>query len=210
MDDDRDMTAFLASSLVHRFEPRTASSGAEALGLLEQGLKPRAVVCDVMMPGMDGFELKRAVDGLERFSGTPFLFLTAKADPETRLEGLSAGAVDYITKPFKLEELELKLRSLVSMVKADHERLERSILKVLRGEEPGPAKAAGWRDRALLLGLEEKDFDLLALILDGLGDKEIAPRLGLSHRTVSNRVSTILKIAKVASRTALVALLMKD
>ena len=209
VDDDRDMTAFLASSLSRGFDPRIASSGAEALGLLEKGYVPRVVICDVMMPGMDGFELKRAVDGLERFSGTPFLFLTAKADPETRLEGLSAGAVDYITKPFRLEELDLKLRSLASMVKADHERLERSIVRILRGAEPVPASSGDWRERAVKYGLEARDFELLALLLDGLGDKEIAARLGLSPRTVSNRVSNVLKQSRATSRTALAAMLLR-
>jgi two-component system, OmpR family, response regulator MprA len=93
------------------YEVDLAVDGQEALDRLEASPEPDAVVLDVLMPVIDGLEvctrLRRAGSRL------PVLMLTARAEVENRVEGLDAGADDYVTKPFALEELLARLRALL-------------------------------------------------------------------------------------------------
>ncbi len=89
----------------------TAADGPTALDLAERE-RPDAILLDVMMPGMDGFEVCRRLRASASLSTLPVLLLTALDDRESRLRGLSAGADDFITKPFDSVELRLRLRTL--------------------------------------------------------------------------------------------------
>ena len=89
----------------------TAPDGHTALALAEQ-MRPDAVLLDVMMPDLDGFEVCRRLRAMPALSTLPILLLTALDDRASRLEGLGAGADDFITKPFDSVELRLRLRTL--------------------------------------------------------------------------------------------------
>ena len=90
--------------------PVPAGDGLEALALAEEDGNFDAVVLDVMMPGLDGFAVCRA---LRRRSAVPILFLTAPSDEEDKLWGYELGADDYITKPFSLSLLYAKATALI-------------------------------------------------------------------------------------------------
>ena len=90
--------------------PVPAGDGLEALALAEEDRNFDAVVLDVMMPGLDGFAVCRA---LRRRSAVPILFLTALSDEEDKLWGYELGADDYITKPFSLSLLYAKVTALI-------------------------------------------------------------------------------------------------
>jgi DNA-binding response OmpR family regulator len=82
----------------------TAKNGKEALGLLEE-VDPALVLLDVMMPGMDGWEVARVIKNHPKFGRTRVVMLTARSDFADKHEGLRAGADDYIVKPIQLREL---------------------------------------------------------------------------------------------------------
>ena len=110
VDDDRDLSALLARSAAEEnLAADSCASGREALALLEQG-DYQLVVLDVMMPGMDGFETMARIRAK---SGVPILMLTARGDAESKVRGLRAGADDYLTKPFAMEELLARMQSLI-------------------------------------------------------------------------------------------------
>ena len=90
--------------------PVPAGDGLEALALAEEDRNFDAVVLDVMMPGLDGFAVCRA---LRQRSAVPILFLTALSDEEDKLWGYEMGADDYITKPFSLSLLYAKVTALI-------------------------------------------------------------------------------------------------
>ena len=90
--------------------PVPAGDGLEALALAEEDGNFDAVVLDVMMPGLDGFAVCRA---LRQRSAVPILFLTALSDEEDKLWGYELGADDYITKPFSLSLLYAKVTALI-------------------------------------------------------------------------------------------------
>lgn len=111
VDDEPNIVELLTVSLKFQgFDVEAAESGQEALKLARE-LKPDAYILDVMMPGMDGFELlaKLRSEGLD----APVLFLTAKDGVEDRIHGLTIGADDYVTKPFSLEEVITRLRVIL-------------------------------------------------------------------------------------------------
>jgi two-component system response regulator MprA len=93
------------------YEIELAADGSEALELLENGSEPDAMILDVLMPGVDGLEVCRRI----RAGGSrlPVLMLTARTQVEDRVEGLDAGADDYVTKPFALDELLARVRALL-------------------------------------------------------------------------------------------------
>ena len=104
VDDNADMRAYVARVLDRRFRVRVAASASEALAMIEAS-PPDLVLSDVMMAGIDGFELLRRIRTEPRFSALPVVFLTAQAGSEAELHGLDVGADDYLVKPFSADDL---------------------------------------------------------------------------------------------------------
>jgi DNA-binding response OmpR family regulator len=92
-------------------EVRLASNGRQALDLMPSFL-PDLILCDVIMPEMDGIEFIRALRNNATYRLIPLIFLTAKTSRESMIEGLEEGALDYIFKPFLREELILKINNI--------------------------------------------------------------------------------------------------
>jgi diguanylate cyclase (GGDEF)-like protein len=112
VEDNPDMRAYLRAGIERHYGVIEAADGAEGLKKAAEHL-PRLIVADVMMPGMDGFGLCRALHADPRLAMIPVILLTARTSQEMVVEGLEAGAVDYITKPFSFEVLLAKIRRLV-------------------------------------------------------------------------------------------------
>ncbi|HEY4588661.1 MAG TPA: histidine kinase dimerization/phospho-acceptor domain-containing protein, partial [Thermoanaerobaculia bacterium] len=108
VEDNADLRSFLAARLARRYRVETASDGAAGLDVARR-VHPDLVVTDVMMAGMDGFELCRRLKADPAFAATPVILLTARAGAEAAAEGLDAGADDYVVKPFALRELEARI-----------------------------------------------------------------------------------------------------
>ncbi len=113
VDDEQPLRDALERALnSERYEVETVESGALALERMKTaGNEIDAVVLDVLMPGIDGLEVCRRLRALG--DKTPVLMLTARIEVEDRVAGLDAGADDYVTKPFDLEELLARLRALL-------------------------------------------------------------------------------------------------
>ena len=111
VDDEPNIRELLSASLRYAgFEVQTATTGAEALRVA-RSFRPDLLVLDVMMPGLDGF----AVASTLRSKGdqVPVLFLTARDGTEDKVTGLTIGGDDYVTKPFSLEELVARVRTVL-------------------------------------------------------------------------------------------------
>jgi two-component system, OmpR family, response regulator MprA len=112
VDDERAVRDSLRRALeLQGYEVELASDGAEALELLAANGQPDAIVLDILMPGIDGLEVCRQLR--RRGNGVPVLMLTARDAVGDRVEGLDAGADDYVVKPFALEELLARIRALL-------------------------------------------------------------------------------------------------
>jgi DNA-binding response OmpR family regulator len=93
----------------HGFRVSTATDGLDGLMKLET-LKPDLMICDVMMPNLDGIEFVKAIKNAKAMGEIPVIFLTAKTDPRSMIEGINVGARFYVTKPFQIDDLLSKVR----------------------------------------------------------------------------------------------------
>jgi DNA-binding response OmpR family regulator len=122
VDDDEIVAKTIERSLrAAGFRVTVVHSGVEALQSARR-ISPDLMVLDVIMPGMDGFEVCRQVRADPILSDLPVLFLTAKGKEEDRIAGLRAGADDYLAKPFNLDELYLRVRAILRRTKRDQEQ----------------------------------------------------------------------------------------
>lgn len=87
----------------------------EAIRQINNGVIPALIIADIRMPAMDGFQLCQAIRRNPALSNSSFLFLTALSEPNDRLEAYRAGADDFMTKPFELDDLKLKLSTLLEI-----------------------------------------------------------------------------------------------
>lgn len=112
VDDNKDLRNFLKCSFEGLYCVLEANNGMEAWELLQKE-SPELIISDVMMPGMDGFELCKLIKSTFKTSHIPIILLTALCERSHQLEGLGLGAEDYITKPFDISLLEQRIKSLV-------------------------------------------------------------------------------------------------
>ena len=111
VDDEPNLAEVVTMALRFQgFEVQTAASGREALAAVQR-FKPHLMVLDVMLPDMEGFEVAARL-GAQR-AGVPIIFLTARDATEDKVRGLSGGGDDYMTKPFSLEELVARIRTIL-------------------------------------------------------------------------------------------------
>ncbi len=170
------------------FEVTTARSGREALVFVAQNL-PDLIVSDVRMPGMDGFALARRLRAAPNFALVPIIFLTAKDDPQDRVEGFQAGVDVYLTKPFEPDELVAVIKNILQRV----ERTHSTIARLVGNEQP---ETVFVRDEELT----EAEWRVAETVARGLINKEIASELNLSIRTIENHVSRILAKKNFSNR----------
>src|SRR3954463_11018369 len=111
VDDEPNIVDVIAMALRYQgFDVATAANGSEALHQVS-AYRPHLLVLDVMLPDMDGFAVAERL-GAQR-AGVPIIFLTARDSTEDKIRGLTTGGDDYVTKPFSLEELVARIRTVL-------------------------------------------------------------------------------------------------
>ena len=190
VDDSEAIRSYLASLLELRgFEVDTADGGRSALGLLEGGAAPDAVLVDVMMPDVDGLETLRRL----RAAGhqVPVVMLSVVGKASTIVEAMRLGAADYINKPFEEEELELVLGKVLERARLQQER------DSLRERAHMPGADARWDStsmrevRAMLEQIADTDVTVLIQGESGVGKEVVARAV---HQTSSRRRGPFVKV----------------
>ena len=116
IDDDELVSRTLQRALkMYGYHVMVSNSGTEGLQLARRH-KPDLFILDIMMPGADGYQVCRQIRGDPMLLDLPVLFLTAKLKDEDKIEGFRAGADDYLTKPFNMEELQLRVKAIMRRV----------------------------------------------------------------------------------------------
>ncbi len=164
VEDDVDIAELVAFNLERQgWECSLVHHGAEGWEQIQK-LRPDLVILDVMLPGMDGMQIFRQMKEQEMTRTIPVIFLTARGALDDRLEGLSMGADDYVTKPFSPKELVLRVRNVLARANAGAAQL------VVRG---GPLVMDKNTLAATLAGtpldLTTAEFKLLAYLLERPG-----------------------------------------
>ncbi|HEU5228572.1 MAG TPA: ATP-binding protein [Ktedonobacteraceae bacterium] len=115
-DDNADMREYVSRLLANRYELRAVADGRAALEAMKE-YQPDLVVTDIMMPGMDGFELLQALRSNPQTNTLPVIMLSARAGEEASIEGMEAGADDYLSKPFSARELIARVGAHLEMAR---------------------------------------------------------------------------------------------
>jgi two-component system sensor histidine kinase/response regulator len=123
--DDNPMNLMLTSHVLENegYSSRTAENGITCIAAIDEEI-PSLILLDIMMPEMDGFEVCRIINKNEKWKEIPIIFLTANAETENLVEGFNAGGVDYITKPFKKEELLVRVKNHLELAESKKTILE--------------------------------------------------------------------------------------
>ncbi len=145
VDDNATNLSILSKALkAANYKVRMATDGEDALGQVERA-KPELILLDIQMPKMDGFETCRRLQSNPATENIPIIFMTALTDTETKVKGLSLGAVDYITKPFEQEEVLARVKvhwrlkqltdSLEQQVAERAKALQQAQIKLIQSEK---------------------------------------------------------------------------
>ncbi|WP_413811355.1 response regulator transcription factor [Streptomyces sp. OE57] len=167
VEDEPTLRELLSASLrLAGFAVVAVATGEEALAAVRER-RPDLIVLDVMLPDIDGFEVVHRLRGRHPLAAAghpPVLFLTARDAPEDRISGLRAGGDDYVTKPFNLEELVLRIRAILRRVSGRQSdgrlvvgdlELDPDSHQVIRGGQP--------------VGLSPTEFGLLRVLMENAG-----------------------------------------
>lgn len=134
IDDDDLVSRTLQRALKHYdYQVMTASSGIEGLQLARRH-RPDLFILDIMMPGVDGYQVCRQIRGDPLLQDAPVLFLTAKAKDEDKIEGFRAGGDDYLVKPFNMQELELRVKAILRRAGPEKIEPEVTVNEVIVGD----------------------------------------------------------------------------
>jgi two-component system OmpR family response regulator len=153
VDDEPNIVDVISMALRYQgFDVATAGTGHDALDQVK-GFRPHLMVLDVMLPDMEGFEVAERL-GSQR-AGVPIIFLTARDSTEDKIRGLTTGGDDYVTKPFSLEELVARIRTVLrrtGAAEAESARLtfedlelDEDTMEVTRGGHPIDLTATEYR-----------------------------------------------------------------
>lgn len=129
--DDNPLNLMIASKSLENFGLRTvtAESGAEGIEKLKDE-KPSLILLDIMMPEMDGYQVCRLIKDIDGLKDIPIVFLTANSHTENLVEGFKAGGVDYIVKPFKADELLVRIKNHIELAES-----RKTILDMVRSRD---------------------------------------------------------------------------
>ncbi len=188
VEDNPELLSFLVQSLAVKWRVIQANNGTTGWEMIQEEL-PDLVISDVMMPGMDGYELCSRVKEDTRTGHIGFILLTARAAHESRLSGLKKGADAYLTKPFHLDELEQQLHNLIDQ----QQRLRKHLQKELLPETP-LRKLPHVNDlflQELYKQMDEKLDD------PRMSVETLAQSVAMSQRTLNRKLKAILNITPV-------------
>ena len=189
IEDEPEMCRNLTTILrLEKFHPLPAENGRVGVELAKKE-KPDLILCDVMMPELDGFGVIAALRADAETVTIPFIFLTAKGEKPDIRAGMNLGADDYLTKPVAKTDL----------LAAIHSRLERAAQQAVPEFKP---KFDSARPLERVLGLTPRVAETLLWLAQGKTNGEIATILGNSESTVKKHVLEIFEKLGVETRTA--------
>ncbi|GEP44134.1 response regulator transcription factor [Brevifollis gellanilyticus] len=171
----------------------TAENGRVGVEVARQE-KPDLVLCDVMMPELDGYGVVQALREDDNFANTPFIFLTAKSDRSDVRIGMNFGADDYLTKPVVRDDLLAAVQTRLARAEALQERMAES-----GGFNPDftshePLQKA--------FSLTPREAEVLLWVTQGKSNGDVAAILGMSEKTAKQHLGTCFQKMGVESRNA--------
>ena len=194
VEDNYDMREYIKESLGEDYFIEEAING-------EQGIRkatsiiPDLIISDMMMPKMDGNEMTRILKNDERTSHIPIIILTAKSGQENKLEGLETGADDYLTKPFDIRELQIRIKNLINQRK----KLQKKLSKIeMRSSDKKGNESQSITDKPIKLrSIDEKFLNKIQKIVnehiseEDFSIEELGSEVGMSRSQVLRKIKAL-------------------
>lgn len=183
IDDNQEIRSYLGEHLESEYRVLESDNGLDGLAMAKKKL-PDIIVCDIMMPKMDGYEFCKELKNDPETDFIPVILLTAKAEQNDKLEGLGLGADDYIMKPFDIEEVKARANNLIQSRKKLMDRFSKSGIKLELPLVDLPKAEMIFIEKIrdqILAGMEDENF----------GVEELAQQTLTSRRTLHNRIKKI-------------------
>jgi DNA-binding NarL/FixJ family response regulator len=174
----------------------TAENGAKGV-TAARAHPPDLILCDVMMPELDGYGVLAALRQDEKTAMVPFIFLTAKGEKTDLRTGMNLGADDYLAKPVSRDELVSAIQARLARQQAHDALLERELSEA-GGFNPDFSSAKPLEP----LGLTPKEAEVLLWVAQGKSNADIAIILGMAEKTVKRHLSNLFPKLGVESRNA--------
>lgn len=188
IEDEPEMRRNLTTILkLEQFTPLAAENGAMGLALARTE-KPDLILCDIMMPELDGHAVVQALRSEPALSAIPFIFLTAKGEKSDQRSGMNLGADDYLTKPVNKADL----------LSAIESRLRRAEQAGMREFKPDFSSATP----LITLGLTPRVAEVLLWVAQGKTNADIATILNISESTVKKHLLEIFAVLGVETRSS--------
>jgi DNA-binding NarL/FixJ family response regulator len=179
IEDQAEMRENLVTILeMEGYEVLAAADGREGMEMA-QADKPDLILCDVMMPKLDGHGVLRGLRADRSISGTPFIFLTARGEKQDQRQGMNLGADDYLTKPV----------SATDLLTAVQARLDRELTRTA-SLEPNFSSPAPLEQ---VLGLSPREAEVLLWVAQGKSNPEIAAIVGAAPNTIKVHLTHIFE-----------------
>ena len=207
VDDNEDMCYYIKSVLEDDFNICVAHNGKQALEILEKNSKPDLIISDIMMPFIDGLQLREKIRQNAAYSDIPFIFLTAKSSISSKIEGYQTGVIDYICKPFCANSLKYKINNILNYRNAIYESSGKEIKDRILNALDFSKEEINYNNIGIIAQkyqLTNRELDIVENVLIGLQDKEIGEKLKITPRTVSNHIQNIYKKVGISNRIELI------
>jgi signal transduction histidine kinase/DNA-binding NarL/FixJ family response regulator len=207
VEDNIELLQYLAEQLGDSYNVYVAINGEVALQRLETIPIPDLIISDIMMDTMNGHELLEKTLADERWTHIPFIFLTAKDDKETKMQSLAMGAIDFIAKPFLIQEVKLKIKTFREQIQRISAASIRDIKKqysdvYLTNIKQNQEKL--FETNAAHHSLTTREKEIILHLKQGMEYETIANQLHISKHTVNRHVQNIYEKVGVNSKAALI------
>lgn len=211
VEDNLKLLKFLQENLKKHYNIIIALNGQEALNKLEQTNKVDLIISDIMMDIMDGYHFFKQVSCNDEYNNIPFIFLTVKTSIDEKIKALSDGVIDYIYKPFSIDEVMMKIQVILKYNKIQKEKFRREMIKKISHfiSDESPAFNAELLNQKhdqvfQSYGISLREKEVIEEIIKGNECKEIAFSLNISENTVNTHLKKIYKKCKINNRVELV------
>lgn len=178
------------------YEVLVADNGRTGIEVAQDEL-PDLILCDIMMPGVDGYGVLTSLRAHKSTAMIPFIFLTARAEKSDFRTGMNLGADDYLTKPVAKADLLAALAARAERQRATEEHLRQQMAKwsvQLNFDSPAPLMEK--------LGLTPREAEVLLWVAQGKSNADIAVLLTMSEKTVKKRLGLVFEKLGLSSRTS--------
>ncbi len=201
VEDNAELSDHIKFMLSEKYNVITAGNGKEAINFLLQAEQmPDIIVSDMMMPEMDGFALLEKIKENNNFMHIPFIFLTAKNSDTEKITSIQNGAIDYILKPFNVEELTVKIDSIITTLDFSKNKIFDDLknkinnyYKIETTDEPD----------IVIEELSKRENEILNYFIKGFEFKKIGDLLNISNNTINNHFQSIYKKLNVKNKMEL-------